>query len=105
MDAVKIAGVSEWPVLSNKKKVQSFLGFTNFYRRFIQDFSHHARPLFDLTKKDAVWKWDSDEQAAFAILKEKITSAPVLALLEDSRPFRIEADSSDFATRAVLSQK
>jgi transposase InsO family protein len=105
MDPVKVAGVSEWPVPSNKKEVQSFLGFTNFYRRFIQDFSHHARPLFDLTKKDTVWKWDSAEQAAFAILKEKITSAPVLALPEDSRPFRIEADSSDFATGAVLSQQ
>jgi hypothetical protein len=58
-----------------------------------------------LTKKDAVWKWDSAEQAAFAILKEKITSAPVLALPEDSRPFCIEADSLDFATGAVLSQQ
>src|ERR1700678_273105 len=40
MDPVKVAGVSEWPVPSNKKEVQSFLGFTNFYRRFIQYFSH-----------------------------------------------------------------
>ena len=52
MDPVKIAGVADWPVPTNKKEVQSFLGFTNFYRRFIQGFSEHARPLFDLTKKD-----------------------------------------------------
>jgi hypothetical protein len=52
MDPVKVAGVAEWPVPTNKKEVQSFLGFTNFYRRFIADFSHHAQPLFDLTKKD-----------------------------------------------------
>jgi hypothetical protein len=42
MDPVKVARVSEWPILSNKKEVQLFLGFTNFYRRFIQDFSHYA---------------------------------------------------------------
>src|SRR6266702_1907045 len=57
MDPVKIAGVAEWPEPTNKKEVQSFLGFTNFYRRFIQDFSDHARPLFDLTKKDEKWHW------------------------------------------------
>jgi len=49
MDPVKIAGVTEWPAPTNKKEVQSFLGFTNFYRQFIKDFSEHARPLFDLT--------------------------------------------------------
>ena len=52
MDPVKVAGVTEWPTPSNRKEVQSFLGFTNFYRRFIQGFSHLARPLFDLTWKD-----------------------------------------------------
>jgi len=52
MDPVKVAGVTEWPTPSNRKEVQSFLGFTNFYRRFIQGFSHLAHPLFDLTWKD-----------------------------------------------------
>ena len=52
MDPVKIAGVADWPAPQNKKEVQSFLGFTNFYQQFIQDFSHHAHPLFDLTSKD-----------------------------------------------------
>jgi len=49
MDPVKIAGVTEWPAPMNKKEVQSFLGFTNFYRWFIRDFSEHACLLFDLT--------------------------------------------------------
>jgi hypothetical protein len=52
MDLVKIAGVADWPMPSNKKEVQSFVGFINFYRRFIPSFSHHARTLFDLTMKD-----------------------------------------------------
>ena len=50
MDPAKVTGVSEWPTPSNKKEVQSFLGFTNFYQRFIEGFSHIAQPLFDLTK-------------------------------------------------------
>ena len=105
MDPVKIAGVADWPAPTNKKEVQSFLGFTNFYRRFIKDFSHHARPLFDLTKNDAKWQWDSEQRSAFEDLKAQITSAPILSSPDNSSPFRIEADSSDFATGAVLSQQ
>jgi len=55
MDPVKVAGVAEWPEPSNKWEVQSFLGFANFYCRFIKDFSHHARPLFNLTKNEQRW--------------------------------------------------
>jgi hypothetical protein len=104
MDPVKVAGVAEWPTPTNKKEVQSFLGFTNFYRRFIQDFSEHARPLFDLTKNDAKWHWGRAEQSAFNRLKWNVTSALVLISPDPTKPFRIEADSSDFATSAVLSQ-
>ena len=105
MDPVKVMGVAEWPVPNNKKEVQSFLGFINFYRRFIQDFSHHARPLFNLTKNDVKWLWSQEEQLAFDTLKGLVTSAPILTSPDNSRPFRIEADSSDFATGAVLSQR
>jgi hypothetical protein len=104
MDPVKVAGVAEWPEPSNKREVQSFLGFVNFYRRFVKDFSHHARPLFDLTRKDQKWQWTTSEASAFRKLKELVTSAPVLITPADDQPFRIEADSSDFATGAVLSQ-
>lgn len=104
MDPVKISGVAEWPTPTNKKEVQSFLGFANFYRRFIANFSHHARPLFDLTKKDTPFVWAEEAQGAFAKLKEIVTSAPVLILPQTDRPFRIEADGSGIATGAVLSQ-
>ncbi|GLB35238.1 putative retrotransposable element tf2 155 kda protein type 1-like [Lyophyllum shimeji] len=86
MDPVKVAGVAEWPVPKNKKEVQSFLGFTNFYRRFIRDFSHHAWPLFDLTAKDVAWTWGSGQQDAFDSLKRAITSKPVLIFPDDDRP-------------------
>jgi len=55
MDPVKVAGVREWPTLENKTDVQAFLGFVNFYQRFIRDFSAKARPLFDLTHSEQVW--------------------------------------------------
>ena len=104
MDPVKVAGVAAWPSPVNRKDVQQFLGFTNFYRRFIAGFSDIARPLFDLTKKDVRWVWGTAEAAAFQALKDSVTSEPVLVLPDPARPYRLEADSSDFATGAVLSQ-
>jgi len=101
---VDSAGVAEWPEPCNKREVQSFLGFANFYWRFIKDFSHHARPLFNLTKNEQKWQWDSSEAYVFRKLKELVTSAPVLTTPADDQPFCIEADSSDFATGTVWSQ-
>ena len=72
MDPVKVAGVSEWPTLSNKKEVQSFLGFVNFYRQFIEGFSHIARPLFNLTKANLVFNWSSEEKLALTCSKTKL---------------------------------
>ncbi|KAG5720918.1 hypothetical protein E4T56_gene402 [Termitomyces sp. T112] len=105
MDLVKVAGVAEWLEPWNKKEVQAFLSFANFYHRFIQDFSHHARPLFDLTRKDVTWSWGPPEQMAFDTLKHAMTSRSVLLFPDDNSPFCIEANSSDFATGAVLSQQ
>jgi len=105
MDSVKVAGVCDWPIPENQTDVQAFIGFVNFYRCFIQDFSTIARPLFDLTRSDKAWNWDTKEQEAFERLKTAVTTAPVLVLPQDSEPFHIEADSSDFASGAVLSQQ
>ena len=77
----------------------------NFYWRFIQDFSAKARPLFDLTRSEQVWTWSGKEQAAFKDLKTAVTTALVLVSPQESDPFRIKVDSSDFATGAVLSQQ
>jgi transposase InsO family protein len=105
MDPVKVAGVADWPTPSNRKEVQSFLGFTNFYRRFIQGFSDLARPMFDLTRKDSAWQWGKAEDAAFEAIRNRVISAPILSFPDETRPFRVEADSSDFATGAVLQQQ
>jgi len=105
MDPVKVAGVHDWPTPENWTDVQAFIGFVNFYRCFIQDFSTIARPLFDLTHSDKAWNWDAKEQEAFECLKTAVTTAPVLVSPQDSEPFCIEADSSDFTSGAVLSQQ
>jgi hypothetical protein len=105
MDPVKIAGVADWPTPSNKKEVQSFVSFVNFYRRFIPDFSHHAHALFNLTMKNVRFIWGLPQEDSFMKLKELVTSAPVLVLPDDDLPFRLEADGSGIATGAVLSQQ
>ena len=87
MDPVKIAGIAEWPAPTNKKEVQSFLGFTNFYRPFIKEFSEHAHPLFDLTRNDCAWRWKASKQSAFDKLKGSVTSAPVLISPDSTKPF------------------
>jgi hypothetical protein len=104
MDPVKAAGVADWPMPESKKDVQQFLSFTNFYWRFIKGFSDNAQPLFDLTGKGRAWVWTESEGAAFQAIKDVVTREPVLILPDESRPYRLEADSSNFASGAVLSQ-
>ena len=105
MDPVKVAGVSKWPTSTNRKEVQSFLRFVNFYRRLIEGFSQIAQPLFNLTKTETVFKWTEEENSAFNTLRTQITSSPILTLLDSSKPYHVEADSSYFATGAVIIQK
>ena len=104
MDPIKITGITEWPTPMNKKEVQSFAGFTNFYCRFIKAFSHHARALFDLTKKDVRFIWSPAQQDTFEKLKSLVTSAPVLTLPDEGQPYRVKADGSGVVTGAVLWQ-
>jgi len=105
MDEEKLSGVLEWPVPTKVKQVQVFLGFANFYRRFIENFAKMSKLLSNLTKKDSTWTWDKEQQNAFEVLKKAFTTAPVLRIPNDKDPFKLSTDTSDFATRAVLSQK
>ena len=105
MDLVKVARVQEWPAPENKMDIQAFLGFVNFYRKFIQDFSAKVWFLFNLICSEQVWMWSGKEQVAFEDLKTAVTTTLVLMSPQDLEPFRIEANSSDFVTEAVLSQQ
>jgi len=87
------------------KGVRKFLGLTNYYRRFIKDFARVARPMNVLTRKDEKWQWGNEQQKAFDELKKVFTSKPVLAALDLDKEFRVEADTSNYATRGVLLMK
>ncbi len=71
MDPVKIAGIAEWPVPAKKQQLQSFLGFTNFYRCFIKGYSKVVKPMMQLTGNDP-WKWGPAQQGAFEELKKAV---------------------------------
>jgi hypothetical protein len=105
MDPMKIAGVAEWPTPSNKKEVQSFLGFTDIYCHLIQGFSDLACPMFNLTWKDSTWWWGEVEKSAFEAIRTRMISTLILVFPDETQPFQVEADSSNFATGAVLSQQ
>jgi len=105
MDKEKLSGVLEWPVPTKVKQVQAFLGFANFYHRFIENFAKMSKLLSDLTKKDSTWTWGKEQQNAFEVLKKAFTMAPVLRIPNDKDPFKLSTDASNFTTGAVLSQK
>jgi hypothetical protein len=104
MNAVKLGGIRDWPVPTTLKQTQSFLGFGNFYRKFIFHYSKLARPLNDLTKKDKKFEWSIDCQEAFNTMKKQFMEEPVLLMPDQSKPFQIESDTSKVATGTVLTQ-
>ena len=105
MDPVKIQAIQEWETPTNVKEVLSFLGFGNFYRRFITAFSKLSGPLTELTKKDAPWKWDDKCQKTFQDLKDAFAKEPVLRHYDPDDEIQVEVDASDQMVGGVLSQK
>ena len=104
MDPSKVEAVREWPTPNKVRKLRGFLGLAGYFRRFIQAFAAIASPLIELTKEDTPWQWTSEHQEAFDALKAAITTGPVLAYPDNSKPFDIHVDASGFATGAVLQQ-
>ncbi|KAF8826377.1 hypothetical protein HHX47_DHR5000216 [Lentinula edodes] len=103
MSKEKVQTILEWPVPRKIKDIQSFLGFANFYRRFIYNYSDIVVPMTRLTWKGAPWIWDNDCQEAFENLKIAFTSAPILAHWKPNRPIIMETDTSDYTIAAILS--
>lgn len=105
MEPSKVDAIVSWPEPKTLTQLRSFIGFTNFYRRFIQDYALIARPLNDLMKKDVPFEWTKERQHAFDAIKNAITTAPVLIHPDLKEPFVVEADASLVGYGAILSQE
>ena len=78
MNKEKVEAIQNWKEPTNVKEIQRFLGFANFYRRFIKDYSKIIKPLTTLTQKETRWTWGKEQQHAFDHLKERFTQEPIL---------------------------
>ena len=108
-DPDKVATIRDWPVPKNLKELQSFLGLANFFRRFVQGYSTLTAPLTDLcgsTTNHFPWdKWPTLELDAFNGVKHALTTAPVLAMPDFTKPFEVRTDASLMGTGGVLMQE
>ena len=104
MEQLKVDQVKDWTPPRNVYKVRKFLGFTGYYRYFIQGYSQITRPLLDLTKLATTWHWDEKEQEVFESLRDKIVSKLVLQQPDFDKMFYLQTDTSKYGVGAVLSQ-
>ncbi|KAI2654015.1 Transposon Tf2-9 polyprotein [Labeo rohita] len=106
MDPEKVKAVVDWPSPDSRKALQRFLGFANFYRRFIRNFSQLASPLTALTSPRTTFRWSDAAEVAFAKLKGRFVSAPILVTPDPSRQFVVEVDANyDIGNRELLAVK
>ena len=104
MQPSMVATIQKWESPTSLKGVQEFLGFANFYRRFILNYSSIVAPLTHLTRKDTPFIWNQEQEEAFQKLKDAFTSAPILRHFDWEKPIVVETDASDFVSAGVLSQ-
>src|SRR5260221_363874 len=104
MDPVKVDALTDWPKPTSVKEMRSFLGFGNYYKGFIDNYSALARPLHELTKKNVQWRWTDKEQNAFDALQVMFTSYPILRNPDPDKHYIVDTDASAFAVGATVSQ-
>ena len=104
-DQEKMKAVRDWPVPESVSQVRKFLGFANYFRRFLSGYANIAKPVDEITGKNARFQWNNERQVEFESLKSALLTAPVLQLADVSKPFRVYTDASDFALGPVLLQE
>ncbi|GJV34830.1 putative reverse transcriptase domain-containing protein [Tanacetum coccineum] len=105
VDPTKIESIKDWTSPKSPMEIRQFLGLAGYYRRFIEGFSKIAKPITKLTQKKVKFEWGDKQEAAFQMLKQKLCSAPILALHEGSEDFIAYYDASKKGLGAVLMQR
>nr|GEX97427.1 putative reverse transcriptase domain-containing protein [Tanacetum cinerariifolium] len=105
VDSAKVEAIKSWTAPKSPTKVRQFLGLAGYYRRFIEGFSLIAKPLTKLTQKNKTYEWGEEEEEAFQLLKDKLCSAPILALPKGSEDFIVYCDASLKGYGVVLMQR
>jgi hypothetical protein len=104
MNPVKTAAIRDWPTPKNMIKIQKFIDFANFYRKFIRGYSSVSVLLTDLTKKNKTFAWTENEKTAFKKLKRRFSKAPILIIFNPKKHIVLKTDASDYAIGACISQ-
>jgi hypothetical protein len=105
VDPSKVQEVMHWKPPKSVHQIRSFLGLAGYYRRFVPDFSRIAKPMTELLKKGVRFAWDEKCENAFQTLKQYLTSAPVLAQPDNSKPYEVYCDASGTGLGCVLMQE
>ncbi|GKA69838.1 putative reverse transcriptase domain-containing protein [Tanacetum coccineum] len=105
VDPAKIESIKDWASPKSPTEIRQFLGLAGYYRRFIEGFLKIAKPMTKLTQKKVKFEWGDKQEAAFQLLKQKLCSAPILALPEGSEDFIAYCDASKKGLGAVLMQR
>ena len=103
MDPSKVSTIMEWPKPRKVKDIQAFLGFVNFYQRFIHEYAEMTLPLTNLCKKNHPWHFRKEELEAFNQLKDAFTTAPILANWSPDLPMTVETDASNREIVGIIS--
>ncbi|GJZ29056.1 putative reverse transcriptase domain-containing protein [Tanacetum coccineum] len=105
VDPAKIESIKDWASPKTPTEIRQFLGLAGYYRRFIEGFSKIAKSMTKLTQKGIKFDWGEKEENAFQLIKQKLCSAPILALPEGSEDFVVYCDASHKGLGAVLMQR
>ncbi|GJY93495.1 putative reverse transcriptase domain-containing protein [Tanacetum coccineum] len=104
VDPAKIESIKDWASPKTPTEIRQFLGLAGYYRRFIEGFSKIAKPMTKLTQKKVAFEWGDKQEAAFQTLKNKLCSAPILALPQGAENFIVYCDASHKGLGTVLMQ-
>nr|GEZ22040.1 putative reverse transcriptase domain-containing protein [Tanacetum cinerariifolium] len=104
VDPAKIESVKDWASPKSPMEIRQFFGLAGYYQRFIEGFSKIAKPMTKLTQKKVKFEWGDKQEVAFQLLKQKLCSAPILALPEESEDFIVYCDASNKGLGSVLMQ-